>query len=172
MSHPMRKLIEAVKLGEMRGMNAVKAVLSQQIEAEQDQDDTETKSLLDQWGILDDMWITESGGLMLYREIRLKQPWQNNLKRNGHSYWSTSRRGAHPYDASTRNLKDTVDVTIIAELPANSTIDWADLWETHLGRHHVGEDEVRLSNVPLIIRYIYVDGKEVQSPWIGKKVIA
>ena len=147
-------------------MLAVKAALSQKPETDHDEEDGERIS---DWGIMDDLWITRRGGLMLYRTIRLQQPWEKNLKRNGHTYWSTSNRGAEPYDAADTWEKGMVDVKLIAELQVNSGVDWDDIWEMILHYHHVGEDEVRFgSGVPLIVRYIYVEGQEVQSPWIGK----
>ena len=158
---------------ESRGMNAVKAALSNRIENDDDGDPDDEMTPIEQWGIMDDLWITAGGSLILYRELRLKQPWEKTLRPNGHVYWSTSNGGAAAYDANALDLKGTVDVKIVAELPANADVDWDELWETIVELHHQGEDELRLGNgIPLIVRHIYVEGQEVHSPWIGKTLVS
>jgi hypothetical protein len=148
-----------------KGMLAVKAVLNQRLD-EPLADDT----LRELWGIMDDLWITPSGGLMLFRDLRLRQPWERHLRRKGHTYWSTSSAGASAYNAG--DARGTVDVRIIAELPSRADVNWDDIWETILEFSERGEDELRLySGIPLIIRRISVDGADVQSAWIGKALI-
>ncbi len=151
------------------GMNAIKNAIIHKIDTSNSYDE----SLMDQYGIIDDLWITDNGGLMLYRELRLKKPWEMNLIPNGHTYWSTSNIGAAAYDASAFNIINTVDVKIIAELPANEDVNWNEIWETILHFRKFGEDELRLHRgTTLIIRKIYVDGEEVESSWIGKTLIS
>lgn len=133
----------------------------------------ETEESIDDWGIMDDLWITGSGGLMLYRALRLKQPWEKTLRTNGHAYWSTSNGGAAAYDADALDLAGTVDVKIIAELPSTAPVDWNGIWESILHYHHQGENELRLDHgAPLIVRQVYVEGNEVQSLWLGKQLIS
>jgi hypothetical protein len=165
--HPMRTLMLLAELAAARGMNAVKAALSRRIET-----DSGDESLIDQWGMMDDLWITGSGGLMLYRAVQLKQPWEKTLKSKGHAYWSTSNGGAAAYDGDAIDLKDTVDVKIVAELPATAGVDWGEIWESILHYHDRGENELRLHDVRLIVRHISVEGTEVESPWIGKVMTA
>ena len=148
-----------------KGMAAVKAVLRRRLE-EPLADDT----LRELWGIMDELWITPNGGLMLFRDLRLRQPWEKHLRRKGHTYWSTSSGGASAYNAG--DLRGTVDVRIVAELPSRARVNWDDIWETILEFSERGEDELRLyAGIPLIVRRISVDGVDVQSAWIGKALI-
>ena len=103
-------------------------------------------------GGMDDLSIQPNGGLALYRAIRLMEPWERNLKRRGHPYWSTSEQGAAPYNAIDMTLKETVDVRIGAVLSSKAEVDWFHIWNTILHYHHVGENELRLEpGLPLTI---------------------
>lgn len=136
----------------------------------------EHERLVDQWGIMDDLWIEPNGSLNLYRAIRLKEPWERHLKRQGHPYWSTSPQGAEPYNAISGDvtLKDSVDVRIGATLSSRATVDWFDIWQTILHYHDVGEDELRLeSGLPLTIFGIWLDGRLAHgSPLLRQRLIS
>ena len=148
-------------------MAGVKAALRQRMEA-WGSDET----LIELWGIMDDLWITDSGGLMLFRELRLPQPWEKALRRKGHTYWATSSGAAGAYDANG-DTQGTVDVRLTVELPSTAPVDWDDIWETILELHERGENELRLvSGVPLIVRHVAVDGNDVRSRWIGQQLVS
>lgn len=155
------------------GMLAVKAALQAKI-ADRSLSPEDHEKLLNQWGIIDDLWIEPSGGLALYRALRLKQPWEQHLQRRGHPYWSTSKQGAEPYNAMDASLKDAADVRIGALLSSRANVDWFDIWETILHYHDVGENELRLeSGIPLTIFEVWVDGRmEHQSPLIRQRLIS
>ena len=159
----------------MSGMHAVKADLSAKIRDRSLSPEDHAK-LVDQWSIMDDLWIQPNGALALYRAVRLNEPWEKNLKRRGHPYWSTSEHGAEPYNAISgdMSLKDAVDVRIGAVLSSKAKVDWFHLWDTILHYHDVGEDELRLEpGLPLTIFSIWLDGKMLRkSPLLGKQLLS
>ena len=157
----------------LSGMLAVKADLQAKLNDPSVSPEDHEK-LLDQWGIIDDLWIEPDGGLNLYRAVRLREPWERHLKPRGHPYWSTSQHGAEPYNAADMTLKDSVDVQIGATLGSRTKVDWFAIWNTILHYHDVGEDELRLgSGLPLTIFGIWVDGRLVhRSPLIGKRLFS
>lgn len=160
---------EITEAAQPTGMLAVKAALAQKLQ----QDLPEHDELVDQWGIMDDLWLTDNGGIALFRSLRLKEPWLTNLKMTGHRYWATSRVGAAPYDGPQTGLAGTVDVEIGAEIDGTADVDWNDLWATILALHHVGENELRLDQkgVPLKIFDVWVGGTLLRrSPLRGKIV--
>lgn len=167
----MRTLMQIVESAASTGMLAVKARLRGQLASDHDAMDGELDAI-QQFGILDDLWITEDGGLMLYRALALPRPWMKSFRASGHRYWSTSPQGAAPYDGADK--ADTDTVVLIAELAADAPVEWDALWQTILSLHHVGEDEVRLEpGVRLTIRAVMVNGREVADcPLIGTNVIA
>lgn len=175
MPNEMRSLMRVVEsASRLPGLLAVKARLSAELAHRADDEDGPDDPLT-QFGLLDDLWITSEGGLMVYRALSLPTPWLKNVRRSGHPYWSTSRAGAFPYN----NADDATgtDVLITAELTPTGqrTPDWwEEVWETILHFHHIGEDELRLEpGETLVVRHVAVNhADDPTSPLIGKTLTA
>jgi len=125
----------------------------------------EQEELLNQHGILDDMWVTEDGSLMIFRYMHVSMEWLRNAVPDKTSlgiYWAT--KPTYPLGISKLNKGDhliLIQATLAPEYQS---------WEDILFLDYVGENEVRLGEgAKMTVVSIEIDEKEINLPnWIGK----
>lgn len=123
---------------------------------------------IDRFGVLDDLWITSRGGLMIFRALDLQQPWEQHLRLTHHPYWAVTQRGAGIYCSDHR--PGNVEVCISGEYFPPC---WESVCDNIMHYHHIGEDEIRLGDGDRIkIIEINIQGRVAESQLVGQFLAA